>query len=87
VILEAMGMGAAVISANCPSGPSELINDGINGLLVKTDDVSDLARAMKCLMSQPDVRNQIGKEAVKVREIYRQEKIMMQWEKILLCQD
>lgn len=84
VLLEAMGMGAAVISADCPSGPSEIIQDGVNGRLVPVEDVDALARAMADLMCQPATRDRFGKEAIKVREKYRQEEIMARWEDCVL---
>ena len=34
MVLEAMGLGAAVISTDCPSGPADMIEDGVNGRLV-----------------------------------------------------
>lgn len=84
VVLEGMGMGAAVISADCPSGPAVLIEDGINGRLVPVDDVAALAQAMAELMSSQDVRKRLGLEASKVRERFRQDLIMAQWEECLL---
>ena len=33
-LIEAMATGTACISTNCKFGPSELINDGENGLLI-----------------------------------------------------
>lgn len=83
-VLESMGMGAAVISANCPAGPAELIEDGVNGRLVPVDDVSTLARVMEELMVDPAMRARFGREAQKVRERYCQESIMARWEALLL---
>jgi GalNAc-alpha-(1->4)-GalNAc-alpha-(1->3)-diNAcBac-PP-undecaprenol alpha-1,4-N-acetyl-D-galactosaminyltransferase len=84
VVLEGMGMGAAVISADCPSGPADLIQDGISGRLVPVNDVTALTRVMAELMSRPDVRERLGREASKVRQRYRQDLVMAQWEKCLL---
>ena len=84
VVLESMGMGAAVISTDCPWGPSELIRDGVNGRLVPVDDVDSLARAMAELIEQPELRRRLGQEARRVREDYRQEKIMAEWERCVL---
>ncbi|MEO1202475.1 MAG: glycosyltransferase family 4 protein [Pseudomonadota bacterium] len=84
VVLEAMGMGAPVISADCPAGPAEIIQDGVNGRLVPVDDVSALASTMAELMSRPELRARLGQEAVKVRQRFRQEAVMRQWEACLL---
>lgn len=84
VVLESMGMGAAVISADCPAGPAELIDDGVNGRLVPVEDVAALARVMAELMSDPALRARLGREALKVRDRFRQESIMAKWEALLL---
>ena len=83
VVLEAMGMGAAVVCADCHSGPSELIKDGINGRLVPVGDVNALASAMSELMSKPDLRRTLGQEASQVRQHYEQAAIMTRWEACL----
>lgn len=82
-VLESMGMGVAVIAANCLSGPADLIEDGVNGRLVPVEDVNALGRAMEELMSQPELRARLGREASKVRERFRQDRIMAQWEACL----
>jgi len=84
VVLESMGMGAAVISADCPAGPSELIVDGVNGRLVPVENVDALARVMAELMSQPLLRERLGHEALRVREHFGQAPIMAQWNSVLL---
>jgi GalNAc-alpha-(1->4)-GalNAc-alpha-(1->3)-diNAcBac-PP-undecaprenol alpha-1,4-N-acetyl-D-galactosaminyltransferase len=84
VILEAMGMGAAVISADCRSGPAEIIKDGVNGRLVPVDDVAALAKAMGELMLQPEERARLGREAKKVRQTFRQDLVMKLWESCVL---
>jgi glycosyltransferase involved in cell wall biosynthesis len=78
-----MGMGLAVVCANCRAGPSELIEDGINGRLVPVDDVGALARAMSELMMAPQLRERIGGEARKVRKQYAQDAIMDKWQSLL----
>lgn len=83
-VLEAMAMGVAVICANCSSGPSELIEDGINGRLVRVDDVEELAHVMATLMADSSGRERLGLEAAMVRRRYSTSEIMEQWETCLL---
>ena len=85
-LLEAMGMGVAVISADCPSGPSDLIEDGVNGRLVPVEDVGALSAALRQLLSGPDVRARFGREAAKVREQFHPDRIMAEWNRCLLAQ-
>lgn len=83
-VLEAMGMGVAVICADCRSGPSELIQEGVNGRLVPVDDVRRLADVMAEMMASPQLRESLGREASRVRERYAQAGIMQRWEECLL---
>jgi GalNAc-alpha-(1->4)-GalNAc-alpha-(1->3)-diNAcBac-PP-undecaprenol alpha-1,4-N-acetyl-D-galactosaminyltransferase len=85
-VLESMGLGAAVISADCPSGPSEIIKEGVNGRLVPVDDVATLAEVMAGLMSRPEERKRLGRAAYGVRERYRQDVVMARWEACLFPQ-
>jgi glycosyltransferase involved in cell wall biosynthesis len=86
VVLESMGLGAAVISADCPSGPADLIEEGMNGRLVPVEDVGALAEAMADLMSRPEERARLGRAAAGVRERYRQDIIMHMWDECLFPQ-
>jgi glycosyltransferase involved in cell wall biosynthesis len=79
-----MGMGAAVISADCRSGPADLIEDGVNGRLVPVEDVAALAQAMSELMLRQDLRDCLGREASKVRQRFCQDLVMTKWD-MCLC--
>ncbi len=83
VVLESMAMGAAVISSDCPSGPAELIQDGVNGRLVAVDDTSGFADAMIALILDADLRNRMGSAAMYVRSSFAQQQVMSLWEQAL----
>ena len=42
VLIESIVLGTPVVSFDCSSGPSEIVNEGINGYLVKYRNVEDL---------------------------------------------
>ena len=49
-------MGLAVISTDCPHGPSEIITDKVNGLLVPSGDEGRLTSAVRLLYEDPNLR-------------------------------
>ena len=82
-LCEAMVAGLPVISTDCPSGPSELIDDGIDGLLVPVDDVDTLAQAMLRLSQSPDLRNQLGSRAKRILTRYQLPAVLGLWEEAI----
>ena len=60
VLQEAMALGIPVITTDVP-GPSEVIEEGISGLLVKPRDSNGLKLAMLELMGSPEKRFAFGK--------------------------
>ncbi|HWN11871.1 MAG TPA: glycosyltransferase family 4 protein [Pyrinomonadaceae bacterium] len=67
VILEAMASGLAVVSTDC-GGPATAITPGRTGFLTPVGDARALAEAMGRLVSEPELRDQFGREGRKVVE-------------------
>ena len=79
-LLEAMCMGLPVISTDCSGGgAAELIRDGENGRLVAPGDVDGLAEAMLFYMEHPDRAAACGREAAKLLERYRPDRVAREW--------
>jgi len=53
VLIEAMACGTTVVSTNCVSGPSEILQDGAFGSLVPIHDPAALANAMLYAAQHP----------------------------------
>jgi glycosyltransferase involved in cell wall biosynthesis len=53
VVAEAMAVGTPVVSTNCPSGPSEILENGKYGNLVSVGDVNGLANAILEMLKNP----------------------------------
>ena len=59
-LMEAMAAGLPCVSTDCPTGPSDLIEDGVNGYLVAIDDDRELAARVVELMADGALRGRIG---------------------------
>ena len=59
VLVEAQSQGLAVVSTHL-SGIPELIEDGVNGLLVEADDRHALGNALSRLITDPALRRRLG---------------------------
>ncbi len=83
-LIEAMSLGLACISTDCPSGgPQELIVSGENGILVPIRDKSALTTSLRNLMESPETREYLGKNAAKIQKEFSPEKINASWKSYL----
>lgn len=82
VLLEAMSRGCAVVAFDCLSGPADLIEHKVNGLLVPPEDTDVLAEAMDTLLVNDKLNQSVREKAKLVQLKYSEEKILNQWNTI-----
>lgn len=63
VLGEAMECGLPCISFDCPNGPSDLIQNNYNGLLIKNGCIESLAINLDNLMQNEPLRKKLSKNA------------------------
>jgi N-acetylgalactosamine-N,N'-diacetylbacillosaminyl-diphospho-undecaprenol 4-alpha-N-acetylgalactosaminyltransferase len=79
VIIEALACDTPVISCNCESGPSEIIENGKNGLLVPVEDIESLKKAMDKLFYDKELRVKLKTNARRSVKKYDIKNIVKDW--------
>lgn len=62
-LMEAMAVGLPCISTNCPTGPSDLIEDGVNGYLIPVGGTNALTERIVAMTQNPKKALQMGERA------------------------
>ncbi|UCF56499.1 MAG: glycosyltransferase family 4 protein [Deltaproteobacteria bacterium] len=82
VLLEAMAMEKPVV-ASCVGGIPDLVEHGINGLLVRPGNVKELADALEKILSDKRLANKMGREGrKKIKEQFSSDVMVESIEKV-----
>ncbi len=79
VLQEAMAAGVPCVSFDCASGPREIIEHEVNGLLVTPESIAGLSAALLRLASDDDLRRRLGEGALASSAQYDAEAIAGRW--------
>ena len=82
-LCEAMACGLPVIAADCLSGPRDIVEDGIDGVLVATENIDALTAGLESLMSDPTKRQQLAQNAPKILDRFGVEQVMGIWQEAI----
>ena len=84
VLLEAMTYGVPCISFDCDTGPRDMIQDGVNGILVDPKEKElGLINALNMMIKDEELRRNIGINAILLRDKYSVSNIMQNWDNVL----
>ncbi len=78
-LLEGMACGLPAVAFDCPSGPRDIIRDGIDGILVRAGDVDSMARAMSRLLCDSELRDRMGGAAAEVVHRFSLARVLEMW--------
>ena len=87
-LLEAMVSGCAVVCYASPCGPSEMLDNGENGILISLNDISALSDGIEKLMLNDALRQELGTRSRRfVFENYNAEVVLRKWHAVLSLDD
>ena len=78
-LMEAMGIGLPCVSTDCPFGPAELIEDGVNGVLVPVGDAEKMADSISKFIEDKEFAAKCGENAKKILQNHSIESISKQY--------
>lgn len=82
ILLEAKQAKLPIISFDILTGPREIIEDGVDGILIKPYDINRFSEAMQIMMNDDDLRQRLSDNADKTLHKYSKETISDLWNKL-----
>jgi glycosyltransferase involved in cell wall biosynthesis len=79
VLCEAMACGLPVLSFDCPHGPSEIIRNNVDGLLIPNGDDEALVASLDRLMASKAERDRLAAQAPSVLDRLGIETVSAKW--------
>lgn len=83
VLIESLACGTPVIAINCETGPSEIIEHNVNGMLLETYDVSELSIALKRICDDKNLLKTLNSNAFASIQKFSKEHIAKKWQSVL----
>lgn len=79
VLLEAQAAGLPIVSFMCKCGPKDVLEDGLDGILVQEGNVQALAEGILTIIRDDALRKRMGAMAYQRSNRYSEEYVMWQW--------
>ena len=83
VLVEAMQFGVPVISYNCPCGPSDIIKNNKDGIIIEVGDLIGLEQKILETIENKEKSKLIGENAIIKSKEYLPEVIMKKWKTLI----
>ena len=85
VLCEAMACGLAVVAFDCAAQTSEIVRQGVDGILVPPENIERLAIAMDDIMADDRKRQQFGEMAKEIITRFSVTRVINLWESVLVA--
>ena len=81
-LVEAMMLGKACITTDYP-GADEVIENGVNGIIIPRGDCEQLAHTIEQLLGNEKEKKRLSDNAKKTSALYKTERVVAEWQKII----
>lgn len=83
VLIEAMSQGMACISYDCKTGPSDIIEDNVNGLLIEDQNMIKMQDGLYNLIESESLRQRLSENGIKSLSKYNISRITEHYQKLI----
>ncbi|RJF94255.1 glycosyltransferase family 4 protein [Sphingomonas cavernae] len=83
VLGEAMAAGLPVVAFDCAFGPGEMINNGVDGILIPDGRVGALADTLTHMMRDPELRARLGAAAAQSAMRFAPDRVIARWDAVV----
>ncbi|MFC6274574.1 glycosyltransferase [Levilactobacillus tangyuanensis] len=81
--LEAQNYGVPVISYDIRYGPREIIDDNVNGFLIKPNDQDALYERLRRVLRSPQLQKTLSAQSVKLAQRFSEKAVLKRWETVV----
>lgn len=82
-LIEAMNYGCCCVSFDVVTGPREIIDDNISGLLAKNQDNDDMVCKLRSVLENEELRSSLAQNAPASVEKFSTDKVVEMWYQLL----
>lgn len=82
-LIEAMSQGCACIGTDCDGGIKEIITDGVDGLIAKSENIDDIAHKLQILINDENLRHRLSSGALEKVKQFDKNVFFAKWDKLI----
>lgn len=83
-LIEGAANRLPLVSFDIPTGPNEIILDGINGYLIDPNSDDDMVKRIQQLIETPTLRTAMSDEVYRLTDSFALERILKQWKTLYM---